>query len=91
MSEPRVDVTPADILNRICFELGLFDGARTESPSNVLHGEILPMIRALKANNPEAAAVIHELQRVRSLWIDALARLANARASKAKLAEKEHS
>jgi hypothetical protein len=69
---------PDDMLNRVCEALGLFDGARPVSPLTVLWKEVLPAIEALKANNPEAAILVAENQRVNGLWRDALARLADA-------------
>ncbi len=66
---------PDDWFNQICAALGLFDGARPVSTQSVTWKEVLPMIAALKANNPEAAVMVAELQRVRELWADALHRL----------------
>ncbi len=66
---------PDDWFNQICAALGLFDGARPVSTQSVTWKEVLPMIAALKANNPEAAVMVAELQRVRELWADALRRL----------------
>lgn len=70
---------PDDLLNQVCKALGLFDGARPVSAQQVLWTEVLPMIEALKTNNPEAAVMIEELQRVHGLWRDALMRLVEIR------------
>ena len=67
------------ILNDICTELGLFDGARPVSPDVVIRDEIIPTIRALKRNNPEAAILVEENQRLQRLWRDALGKLVEER------------
>ena len=67
------------ILNDICIELGLFEGARPTPVEDLVRKEIIPTIRALKQNNPEAAILIEENQRVHRLWRDALGRLIEER------------
>lgn len=64
---------PDDWFNQVCAALGLFDGARPVSTSEVLREEVLPAIQALKENNPEAAILIEENVRLQRLWRDALA------------------
>jgi hypothetical protein len=80
MAKPdaREQGLPDDWFNQICHALGLFDGARPASRQVILWQEVLPAIEALKANNPEAAVVVEENQRVHRLWIDALGRMADA-------------
>lgn len=81
---------PDDWFNQVCAALGLFDGARPVSPQRVLWDEVLPMIEALKANNPEAGVIVTELQRVHGLWRDALARMADANRRAAGFLERWH-
>jgi hypothetical protein len=77
MNEKLPADLPLDWFNQICAELGLFDGARPVSPSEVLWAEVLPAIRALKADNPAAAIFINELRHTQELWRDALKRFAD--------------
>lgn len=64
--------------NQLCRALGLFDGARPESPERVMWREVLPMLEALKEDRPAAAIMIQELQRTRDLWVDALTKFSEA-------------
>lgn len=66
---------PDDWFNQVCAALGLFDGARPESPQRILWDEVLPAIEALKRNNPEAAVLMEENIRAHRLWASALARV----------------
>ena len=69
---------PESWFNQVCAALGLFDGARPESPGRILRDEVLPTIEALKVNAPEAGVLVREQQRVYGLWRDALAKLVDA-------------